>query len=154
VIAGFMLMNDWSARDLQVAEMGVGLGPVKGKDFATSVGPWIVTKDELGEPVDGKWSCRVDTFVDGRHVGGGDIASAHFGWNEVVARASENTRLVPGDILGSGTVGTGCILELRELGHREANPWLRDGSMVELRGGPLGALRNTVVARDDPASRN
>jgi fumarylacetoacetate (FAA) hydrolase len=151
VIAGFMLMNDWSARDLQVAEMSVGLGPVKGKDFATSVGPWIVTKDELGDPTNGKWSCQVDVYVEGRHAGGADIASATFGWNEMVARASENTRLMPGDLLGTGTVGKGCLLELRELGYREDNPWLRDGDVVELRGGPLGVLRNTVVPSQRPA---
>ncbi|GEK79127.1 fumarylacetoacetate hydrolase family protein [Agrococcus baldri] len=147
-IAGFVLMNDWSARDLQMGEMKVGLGPVKGKDFATSIGPWIVTKDELGTVTDGRWSCRVDAYVADRHVGGADIATAHFGWNQVVARASENTRLVPGDILGSGTVGTGCLIELRELGKRDENPWLRDGDVVELRGGPLGTLRNTIVGSD------
>ncbi|GAA2339872.1 fumarylacetoacetate hydrolase family protein [Dactylosporangium salmoneum] len=145
-IAGFVLMNDWSARDLQVREMPVGLGPVKGKDFATSLGPWVVTKDELTEVAPGRWSCDVEAAVNGRRIGGADIATAAFGWTEIVARASENTRLVPGDVLGSGTVGTGCVLELRELGHRDDNPWLRAGDVVELHGGPLGTLRNRVVA--------
>jgi 2-keto-4-pentenoate hydratase/2-oxohepta-3-ene-1,7-dioic acid hydratase in catechol pathway len=145
-IAGFALLNDWSARDLQVQEMPVGLGPVKGKDFATSLGPWIATPDELGPPKDGRWSCVLEAVVNGRRVGGGDLASAYFQWDQVVARASENTRLVPGDVLGSGTVGTGCLLELRELGHRDTNPWLEPGDVVELRGGPLGTLRNPVIA--------
>jgi fumarylacetoacetate (FAA) hydrolase len=144
-IAGFVLLNDWSARDLQVKEMPVGLGPVKGKDFATSMGPWIVTKDELENTAPGRWSCEVEALVNGRRLGGADIAGAAFGWNDMVARASENTRLLPGDVLGSGTVGTGCILELRELGQRDENPWLRPGDVVELRGGPLGTLRNRVV---------
>jgi 2-keto-4-pentenoate hydratase/2-oxohepta-3-ene-1,7-dioic acid hydratase in catechol pathway len=144
-IAGFMLFNDWSARDLQVREATVGLGPVKGKDFCTSVGPWIITPDELGKPHNGRWSCDLKATVNGRLVGGGNLVSAHFGWHEVVARASENTRLVPGDVLGSGTMGTGCLLELRELGERDANPWLQKGDVVELLGGPLGTLRNTVA---------
>ncbi len=144
-IAGFMLMNDWSARDLQMGEMKVGLGPAKGKDFATSTGPWAVTPDELGAPVDGRWSVRLDAYVNGRHVGGADAATARFGWHEIVARASRNTTLRPGDVIGSGTVGTGCLLELRELGHREENPWLKDGDVVELRGGPLGILRNRIA---------
>jgi fumarylacetoacetate (FAA) hydrolase len=144
-VAGFVLMNDWSARDLQMVEMQVGLGPAKGKDFATSLGPWVVSPDELGECVDGRWSCRVDAYVGDRHVGGADIASAHFGWNDVIARASENTSLSRGDVIGSGTVGTGCLIELRELGRREENPWLADGDVVELRGGALGTLRNTIA---------
>jgi 2-keto-4-pentenoate hydratase/2-oxohepta-3-ene-1,7-dioic acid hydratase in catechol pathway len=144
-IAGFTLMNDWSARDLQAGEMPIGLGPVKGKDFCTSVGPWVVTKDELAEAGTGRWSCEVSAFVNGRRIGGGDIANAYFGWHEVIARASQNTCLVPGDVIGSGTVATGCLLELRELGHRKENPWLAPGDEVELRGGPLGTLRNLIV---------
>jgi len=148
-IAGFMLMNDWSARDLQVNEMPVGLGPVKGKDFCTSLGPWVVTPNELPQASAGLFSCRVDAYVNDRHVGGADLDTAHFTWVQMLARASENTTLVPGDILGSGTVGTGCLLELRELGHKDTNPWLRPGDVVELRGGPLGVLRN-VVASSSP----
>lgn len=144
-IAGFMLFNDWSARDLQVREMAVGLGPTKGKDFCSSAGPWIVTPDELGQPSQGRWSCDVEARVNGRLVGGANLMSAYFGWHEIVARASENTQLVPGDVLGSGTVGTGCLLELRERGERDANPWLRDGDVVEFHGGPLGLLRNAVA---------
>jgi len=145
VIAGFMLMNDWSARDLQMAEMGAGLGPAKGKDFATSLGPWIVTPDELKAGTPGLFACELEVFVNNRRAGGGDLSQAYFTWAQVLARASANTRLRPGDIIGSGTVGTGCLLELRALGLRDENPWLRDGDVVELTGGPLGTLTNPIV---------
>jgi len=135
--------------DPQDDEMPVGLGPVKGKDFCTSLGPWVVTPNELPQASAGLFSCRVDAYVNDRHVGGADLDTAHFTWVQMLARASENTTLVPGDILGSGTVGTGCLLELRELGHKDTNPWLRPGDVVELRGGPLGVLRN-VVASSSP----
>src|SRR5215211_7818915 len=103
-IAGFTILNDWSARDLQKMEMAVGLGPAKGKDFATSIGPVIITPDDL------------------------------------VAQAGRNTRLLPGDILGSGTVGTGCILE-----HGDGR-WLELGDVVELEIQGIGVLRNRVVS--------
>lgn len=145
VIAGFALLNDWSARDLQFAESGVGLGPAKGKDFATTIGPWIVTPDELDAGSPGRFTAPLEAFVDGRRVGGGDLNGAYFSWSQVLARACENTRLRPGDVLGSGTVGTGCLLELRALGERTANPWLRAGNIVTLAGGPLGRLSNRIV---------
>jgi 2-keto-4-pentenoate hydratase/2-oxohepta-3-ene-1,7-dioic acid hydratase in catechol pathway len=139
VIAGFTLMNDWSARDLQMREMGAGLGPAKGKDFATSLGPWIVTPDEL--PFDaGRYGCALDVLVNARRVGGGDLAGAHYTWSQVLGHASANTRLRPGDVIGSGTVGTGCLLELRALHGKADHPWLVPGDRVELRGGPLGSL--------------
>jgi 2-keto-4-pentenoate hydratase/2-oxohepta-3-ene-1,7-dioic acid hydratase in catechol pathway len=144
-IAGFMLMNDWSARDLQMAEMGGGLGPAKGKDFATSLGPWIVTPDELEPASPGRYGCALEVSVNGRRVGGGDLASAHFTWSQVLGRASANTRLRPGDVIGSGTVGTGCLLELRAVQGKDDNPWLRAGDEVELRGGPLGSLLNPIA---------
>ncbi len=144
-IAGFMLMNDWSARDLQMKEMGGGLGPAKGKDFATSLGPWVVTPDELAPGAPGAFSCPLDVLVNERRIGGGDLASAHFTWSQVLGRASANTRLRVGDVIGSGTVGTGCLLELRTLGPKDDFPWLRAGDRVELRGGPLGVLANPIV---------
>ena len=143
VIAGFTLMNDWSARDLQMREMGAGLGPAKGKDFATSVGPWIVTPDEL--PFDaGRYRCPLEVLVNDRRVGGGDLAGAHYSWSQVLGHASANTRLRPGDVIGSGTVGTGCLLELRALHGKADHPWLVPGDRVELRGGPLGSLVSPV----------
>jgi fumarylacetoacetate (FAA) hydrolase len=111
-IAGFTVMNDWSARDLQRAEMRVGLGPAKGKDFATSLGPFVVTRDDM-----------------------------YHSWDAIVAHAGRNTRLLPGDVLGSGTVGTGCILELGD------GRWLRPGDVVELEVDGIGMLRNRVGAR-------
>jgi 2-keto-4-pentenoate hydratase/2-oxohepta-3-ene-1,7-dioic acid hydratase in catechol pathway len=145
VIAGFVLMNDWSARDLQMAEMAGGLGPAKGKDFATSLGPWIVTPDELDVVAPGRWACPLEVSVNGRRVGGGDLSQAHFTWAQVLGRASANTRLRPGDVIGSGTVGTGCLIELRALGPKEDHPWLRPGDRVELHGGALGELANTIA---------
>jgi fumarylacetoacetate (FAA) hydrolase len=133
-IAGFTIMNDWSARDLQRTEMAVGLGPAKGKDFATSLGPLVVTPDELGD-------LRLEMIarVNGEERSRGNLAEMHWSWNDLVAHAARNTRLLPGDVLGSGTVGTGCILE-----HGDER-WLRPGDVVELEIERIGVLRNTVV---------
>ncbi len=132
-IAGFTVLNDWSARDLQGAEMSVGLGPAKGKDFATSIGPVLVTTDEF-DGTSGTMIARVNGVERSR----GEIADMHHSWQAVLDRAALNTRLRPGDILGSGTVGTGCILEL------DAESWLRPGDVVECEITGLGVLRNTV----------
>jgi fumarylacetoacetate (FAA) hydrolase len=132
-IAGFTIMNDWSARDLQRAETTVGLGPAKGKDFATSLGPVLVTADEF----DGGSAVMV-ARVNGVEYSRGELADMYHRWPAVRARAALNTRLRPGDVLGSGTVGTGCILELPE------RPWLRTGDVVELEVAGIGVLRNTV----------
>ena len=144
VIAGFVLLNDWSARDLQMREMDAGLGPAKGKDFATSLGPWVVTPDELATGP-GRYACGVEILVNGWKKGGGDLADAYWTWSQVLGHASANTRLRPGDVIGSGTVGTGCLLELRALGPKDDHPWLSAGDEVELRGGPLGILANPIV---------
>jgi fumarylacetoacetate (FAA) hydrolase len=127
-------------------EMGGGLGPAKGKDFATSLGPWVVSPDELNADGDGRYGCLLEAFVNGRRIGGGDLRSAYFSWAQVLSRASANTVLRPGDVIGSGTVGTGCLLEARALGHRKENPWLVAGDSVELRGGILGSLVNPIVS--------
>ncbi|MDX6518696.1 MAG: hypothetical protein QOF50_1542 [Gaiellaceae bacterium] len=132
-IAGFTAMNDWSARDLQRKEMKVGLGPAKGKDFATSLGPFLVTADELGETMVAR--------VNGEERSRGRLSDIHFGWHDLVAHAAQNTQLRPGDVLGSGTVGTGCILE-----HGDGR-WLQPGDVVELEVEGIGVLRNTVGAR-------
>ena len=143
-IAGFMLMNDWSARDIQMKEMGGGLGPAKGKDFATSLGPWVVTPDEIPAGVPGRFSCPLSVWVNGRRKGGGNLNDSWFTWAQVLGRASANTRLRAGDVIGSGTVGTGCLLELRARDGRDDHPWLRSGDVVELNGGPLGTLANSI----------
>jgi fumarylacetoacetate (FAA) hydrolase len=132
-IAGFTVMNDWSARDLQKMEMAVGLGPAKGKDFATSLGPVLVTPDELGD-------LRLEMLarVNGEERSRGNMGDIHWPWGELAAHAARNTRLVAGDVLGSGTVGTGCILE-----HGDGR-WLQPGDVVELEIEGIGVLRNTV----------
>ncbi len=133
-IGGFTIMNDWSARDLQRAEMRVGLGPSKGKDFATSLGPVLVTPDEL----DGSSGTMV-ARVNGEERSRGNLADMHHSWDAIVAHGARNTRLLPGDVLGSGTVGTGCILE-----HGDGR-WLQRGDVVELEVEGIGVLRNTVA---------
>jgi fumarylacetoacetate (FAA) hydrolase len=132
-IGGFTIMNDWSARDLQRAEMKVGLGPAKGKDFATSLGPVLVTEDELGDEMVAR--------VNGEERSRGRLSDMHFSWEQIVEQAARNTRLRPGDVLGSGTVGTGCILE-----HGDGR-WLQPGDVVELEVEGIGLLRNTVGPR-------
>jgi fumarylacetoacetate (FAA) hydrolase len=135
-IAGFTVMNDWSARDLQRAEMKVGLGPSKGKDFATSLGPVVVTADEF----DGNSGTMV-ARVNGEERSRGTVSDMHHSWRAIRDHAARNTRLLPGDVLGSGTVGTGCILELGD------GRWLEEGDVVELEIEGIGVLRNTVGPR-------
>lgn len=135
-IAGFTVMNDWSARDVQAQETSVGLGPAKGKDFATSLGPMLVTIDEF-DGSSGEMSARVNGETRSR----GNLGDLHYSWEAIVARAAANTRLLPGDVIGSGTVGTGCILE-----HGDER-WLRPGDVVELEVEGLGVLCNEVAAR-------
>ena len=132
-IAGFTIMNDWSARDLQKMEMAVGLGAAKGKDFSTSLGPVLVTPDELGD-----LRLAMVARVNGEERSRGDLGEIHWPWEELAAHAARNTRLVAGDVLGSGTVGTGCILE-----HGDGR-WLRPGDVVELEIEGIGVLRNVV----------
>ena len=133
-VGGFTVMNDWSARDLQGAEMKVGLGPSKGKDFATSLGPIVVTPDEF-DGTSGTMIAR----VNGEERSRGNLADMHYSWDAIVAHAARNTQLRPGDVLGSGTVGTGCILELGD------GRWLQRGDVVELEVEGVGVLRNTVT---------
>src|SRR6059058_2397223 len=105
-VGGFTVMNDWSARDLQRQEMKVGLGPGKGKDFATSLGPVVVTPDELGD-----LRLEMVARVNGEERSRGNLGDMYHSWESILGRARENTTLQPGDVIGSGTVGTGCILE-------------------------------------------
>jgi fumarylacetoacetate (FAA) hydrolase len=135
-IAGFTVMNDWSARDVQRAEMKVGLGPSKGKDFATSLGPVVVTIDEF-DGREGEMVAR----VNGEERSRGRVADMHHSWQAIRDHAALNTRLLPGDVLGSGTVGTGCILELGD------GRWLEPGDVVELEVEGVGVLRNVVGPR-------
>jgi fumarylacetoacetate (FAA) hydrolase len=135
-IGGFTVMNDWSARDLQRSEMAVGLGPAKGKDFATSLGPVVVTTDEL-DPT----GCEMIARVNGEERSRGNSRDMHHSWRAIVDQAARNTHLVPGDVLGSGTVGSGCILEAGD------GRWLQPGDVVELEIEGIGVLLNTVGPR-------
>ncbi len=141
VIAGFTIMNDWSARDLQAREMKLGLGPAKGKDFATSLGPVLVTPDELLA------SASMVARVNGEEWSRGSLGDMHYSWADLLAYAGRDTVLRPGDVIGSGTVGTGCILELSGVYGSERYPWLQPGDVVELEVEGIGVLRNPVTAR-------
>jgi fumarylacetoacetate (FAA) hydrolase len=133
-IGGFTVMNDWSARDLQRKEMKVGLGPAKGKDFATSLGPIVVTPDEF-DGSEGEMVAR----VNGEERSRGNLRDLNWPWERLLEQAARNTHLLPGDVIGSGTVGTGCILELGD------GRWLRPGDEVELEVEGLGVLRNRIA---------
>jgi fumarylacetoacetate (FAA) hydrolase len=142
-IAGYMIMNDWSARDVQVGEMKIGLGPAKAKDFATSLGPWLVTADELQDrkKSPGKFDLKMAAKVNGKQLSSGNMGRMHWTFPQMVARASQSVQLYPGDVFGSGTVGTGSLLELGPETHR----WLAPGDVVELEIERLGVLRNKIV---------
>ncbi|MBI2708449.1 MAG: fumarylacetoacetate hydrolase family protein [Actinobacteria bacterium] len=147
VVAGFCVMNDWSARDLQAREMRLQLGPAKGKDFATSLGPFLVTPDELPGVESGRPQATMRARVDGVEWSCGELADLRFSWGELVEQAGRDTVLRPGDVIGSGTVGTGCILELAAVHGGDRYPWLAPGSTVELEVDHLGVLANPIVAR-------
>jgi len=135
-LEGFTIMNDFSARDLQRVEMGVGLGPAKGKDFATALGPELVSPDELPADLDLRAIARVNGEVrtDTR------TGEMYWSWDDLLAAASRNTPgLLPGEVIGSGTVGRGCILE-----HGDCR-WLQPGDEIELEVEGLGTLRNRIV---------
>ena len=142
-IFGYTIFNDWSARDVQRKEMAVGLGPAKGKDFASSFGPLIVTLDELADrAVDrpGVYNLSMAARINGEEFSRGNFKDIYWSFGEIVARASESVMLQPGDVIGSGTVGTGCLLELTKF----QGPWLKPGDVVELEIERIGILRNTV----------
>jgi fumarylacetoacetate (FAA) hydrolase len=146
-IGGYTILNDWSARDLQREETTVRLGPAKGKDFASSIGPWLVTPDELADVRTGTgYDLTMTASVNGTELSRGTWSSAHFAFGEMVERASADVRLRPGDLLGSGTVGTGCLLEVRDeiLGR-----YLEPGDSVTLAIERLGELTAPVVERPD-----
>lgn len=142
-LIGYTIMNDWSARDVQREEMKVGLGPAKGKDFATSLGPEIVTPDELSDrsmSSPGVYDLTMVARVNGVERSRGNWRDLHWSFGEMIARASQDVTLYPGDVIGSGTVGTGCLLEVT----KGEGPWLQPGDVVELEVERLGVLRNKV----------
>ena len=159
-IGGLMIMNDISARTLQMEEMLLNLGPAKGKDFSTVTGPWLVTLDELEqfevpakENHTGKaWNLPMKCWVNGIQVSEGNMADMDWTFAEIIERASYGVNLYAGDIIGSGTVGTGCFLELNGTGKlNDSNyqeQWLNDGDIVEMEIEGLGRLSNTIVAEE------
>jgi fumarylacetoacetate (FAA) hydrolase len=157
-IGGLMIMNDFSARRLQMEEMLLNLGPAKGKDFSTVIGPWLVTLDELqsleipakDNHVGKTWNLRMQCWVNGKQVSDGNVGDMDWTFAEIIERASYGVDLYPGDVIGSGTVGTGCFLELNGTGKfndpNYAEQWLLPNDVVEMEIDGLGKLSNTIVA--------
>ena len=143
-IFGLTIFNDWSARDLQVQEMKVNFGPVKSKDFASSFGPVIVTLDELADRATsrpGVYNLEMMARVNGQELSRGNFNDIYWSFGDMIARASQSVYLYPGDVIGSGTVGTGCLYELT----KNQGPWLKVGDVVELEIERIGVLRNTIA---------
>ncbi len=145
-IGGYTIFNDWSARDLQRDETTVRLGPAKGKDFASSIGPWLVTPDELVDARAGKgYALAATASINGTELSRGTWSDIQFSFGEMVERASSDARLVPGDLIGSGTVGTGCLLEIRE--SSGFGRYLKPGDTVTLAVDRLGELTTPIIER-------
>jgi fumarylacetoacetate (FAA) hydrolase len=149
LIFGFTIMNDFSARALQMEEMKLSLGPAKGKDFATALGPWLVTVDELAPsatatPEGTRWDLGMRALVNGAQVSTGNVKDMSWTFGQILERASYGATLYPGDVIGSGTCGTGCFLELNGSKVTD-NQWLRPGDVVALEIDRLGRLENHVV---------
>jgi 2-keto-4-pentenoate hydratase/2-oxohepta-3-ene-1,7-dioic acid hydratase in catechol pathway len=149
-IAGYTIFNDWSARDLQMAEMRLGLGPCKGKDFANTLGPWIVTTDELEPFRDGdRLALALRAEINGQPLGTDSLANMAWSFEELVSYASRGTWVRPGDVLGSGTCGYGCLFELWGREGQDAHAPLGPGDTVALHVEGIGTLQNTVIAGID-----
>ena len=151
-IGGLMIMNDLSARRLQMEEMLLNLGPAKGKDFATTLGPWLVTKDELeskkiSTPNGDTYDLAMTCSVNGMQVSSGNVKDMSWTFAQIIERASYGVTLYPGDVIGSGTCGTGCFLELN--GSKVFNPpmWVKEGDTVNCSIDSLGSLVNTIEVR-------
>jgi fumarylacetoacetate (FAA) hydrolase len=151
-VFGMCIMNDFSARTLQMDEMKLSLGPAKGKDFATGLGPWLVTLDELESrttrtPEGNRYDLGMRAFVNGVPVSSGNVRDMNWTFAQILERASYGVTLRPGDVIGSGTCGTGCFLELNGSKITD-NQWLRPGDIVALEIDGLGRLENRIVRRD------
>jgi fumarylacetoacetate (FAA) hydrolase len=164
-IAGYTIMNDFSARVLQMDEMKLNLGPAKGKDFATAIGPWLVTPDELEEfkivTKDGNnYDLQMKAFHNGLQVSEGNMKDMNWTFAQLVERASYGVEIYPGDVIGSGTVGTGCYLELNGTHALEAKAkgeqftpvWLKAGDTIELEVTGLGKLSHKIVKSESDYS--
>lgn len=156
-IGGLMIMNDMSARTLQMEEMLLNLGPAKGKDFSTVIGPMLVTLDELEQfevpckpnHIGKAWNLNMKCWVNGIQVSQGNVADMDWTFAEIIERSSYGTNVFAGDVIGSGTVGTGCFLELNGTGKLNdpnyQEQWLKDGDVVEMEIDELGKLSNIIV---------
>ena len=145
-IAGYLILCDWSARDVQFAEMEQRLGPAKGKDSATSLGPVLVTPDELAPYRKGNaFDLAMTASVNGKPYSAGNLAGVYWTFGQMISYAARGTRVVPGDIIGSGTVGTGCVLELSALHGADKYPWLQPGDEVRLEVAQLGAVAARIL---------
>ncbi len=163
-IGGYMIMNDVSARGLQMDEMKLNLGPAKGKDFSTVIGPMLVTPDELEEykisvkenHTGNAYSLSMKCWVNGVQVSEGNLGDMDWTFAEIIERASYGVQLYPGDVIGSGTVGTGCFLELNGTGKLNdpdyKEQWLQEGDEVKMEIEGLGKLKNTIVKDEDDFS--
>lgn len=159
-IGGLMIMNDMSARTLQMEEMLLNLGPAKGKDFSTVIGPWLVTMDELAHleipakqnHIGKSWNIKMTCKVNGIQVSEGNLGDMDWTFAEIIERASYGVDLYPGDVIGSGTVGTGCFLELNGTGKLNdpayKEHWLQPGDTIAMTLDSLGTLENTIVKED------
>lgn len=138
-VFGLTILNDWSARDIQAEEVKVGLGPAKAKDFATSLGPYIATSEEWMDRLEGdQLQLKMEASINGKIISEGDLNQLYFSIPQLIVRASQDCTLFPGDVLGTGTVGTGCLLE-----HSEPT-WLKSKDVVQLKIERLGELNNTI----------
>ena len=145
-IAGFMIMNDFSARDLQMAEMKLNLGPAKGKDFATTIGPFLVTPDELKDQINqtergNQISLKMECFINSKKISDDNLKNLSWTFAQIIERVSMGTRIFPGDVIGSGTCATGCFLELNQTNDTQ---WLKKEDVIELKVESLGTLKNTI----------
>jgi len=146
-IAGFVIMNDWSERDIQLKEMKLNLGPAKGKDFATSIGPFLVTLDELDDVkidsnLGAKYDLNMNGYINGKLVSNDNFKNITWSFAQIIERISHGTDIFPGDLIGSGTCATGCLLELN-LTHNN-NEWLKVNDEIKLEVDRLGVLSNRI----------
>jgi fumarylacetoacetate (FAA) hydrolase len=159
-VGGLMIMNDFCARRLQTEEMIFNMGTAKGKDFATSLGPFLVTMDDLASfeipckenHVGRNWNLPVSCLLNGHHLSAGNLGDMQWTFAEIIERASYGVDLYPGDIIGSGAIGSGCLLELNERYHAQNQPaserWLQPDDEITLCIEGLGELKNTVIGKD------
>ncbi|MNW51611.1 fumarylacetoacetate hydrolase family protein [Arthrobacter sp. JUb115] len=154
-IFGYMIFNDWSARDLQRREMKVNLGPCKGKDFANTLGPWIVTADEFENRHDAAGFLPISMAVEVNGEAVGQDLLSNMGWpfSELVAYASQDSVVKPGDVLGSGTCGSGCLAELWGRNGSKTPPPLQTGDVVRMTVEGIGTIENTVGVRREAETR-